>query len=109
MGIANIGVVLRFGQGAEVITWGSNFILMALSGVFNPVEALPGVLQPLAQVLPSTHAFTALRTVLAGQPLPWDEIRVGLIGGVVFVLLGFAYAWLCLRTFRKRGFVTRFS
>jgi ABC-2 type transport system permease protein len=109
VGIANIGVVLRFGQGAEVITWGSNFILMALSGVFNPVEALPGFLQPVAQVLPSTHAFTALRTVLAGQPLPWDEIRTGLIGGVVFVLLGFAYAWRCLRTFRRRGFVTRFS
>jgi ABC-2 type transport system permease protein len=109
VGIANIGVVLRFGQGAEVITWGSNFILMALSGVFNPVEALPGPLQPLARVLPSTHAFTALRAVLAGLPLPWGEIRAGLIGAVVFVALGFAYAAFALRTFRRRGLVTRFS
>ncbi|MFT3851436.1 MAG: ABC transporter permease [Ilumatobacteraceae bacterium] len=109
VGIAGIGVVLRFGQGAEVITWGSNFILMALSGVFNPVDALPGVLQPVARLLPSTHAFSALRTVLAGQPLPWHEIRDGLLGAVVFVALGFAYATFALRTFRKRGFVTRFS
>src|SRR5688572_24709619 len=48
VGVANIGVVLRFGQGAEILTWGTNFILMALSGVFNPVEALPAGLQPLA-------------------------------------------------------------
>ena len=25
VGIANIGVVLRFGQGAEILIWGSNF------------------------------------------------------------------------------------
>lgn len=109
VGIAGIGFVLRFGQGAEVITWGSNFILMALSGVFNPIEALPGVLQPIARLLPSTYAFAALRDVLAGEPLPWDDIRAGLIGSVVFVIAGFAYAALMLRTFRKRGYVTRFS
>jgi ABC-2 type transport system permease protein len=109
VGIAGIGVILRFGQGAEVITWGSNFILMALSGVFNPIEALPAVLQPIARLLPSTYAFSALRAVLAGEPLPWGQIRAGLIGAVVFVMLGFVYAARMLRTFRKRGFVTRFS
>lgn len=109
VGVANIGVVLRFGQGAEILTWGTNFILMALSGVFNPVEALPSALQPLARVLPSTHAFTALRQVLAGRPLPTDEIVVGLAGGVVFVVAGFTFSWWMLRIFRRRGFVTRFS
>jgi ABC-2 type transport system permease protein len=109
VGVANIGLVLRFGQGAEILTWGTNFILMALSGVFNPVEALPSGLQPIANVLPSTHAFEALRTVLAGDPLPTDEIVQGLLGGVVFVAFGFTFSWWMLRIFRRRGFVTRFS
>jgi ABC-2 type transport system permease protein len=109
VGVANIGIVLRFGQGAEILIWGANFILMALSGVFNPVDALPGALQPLARVLPSTHAFNALRAVLAGDPLPTAEIVKGLTGGVVFVALGFTFSWRMLRTFRRRGFVTRFS
>ena len=107
--VANIGVVLRFGQGAEILTWGTNFILMALSGVFNPVEALPGALQPVARVLPSTHAFNALRTVMGGDPLPVDEIVIGLVGGAGFVVGGFAFSWWMLRIFRRRGFVTRFS
>ncbi len=109
IGIANIGVVLRFGQGAEVITWGSNFILMAFSGVFNPVDSLPGVFQPLARVLPSTHAFSALREVLAGNPLPRAEIRDGFIGAVVIVLICFAYSTWMLKVFRRKGLVTRFS
>lgn len=109
VGVANIGVVLRFGQGAEILIWGTNFILMALSGVFNPIDALPGPLQPIARLLPSTHAFTALRDVLAGRPLPQDEIATGLIGGVLFVAAGFAFSWWMLRIFRRRGFVTRFS
>ena len=109
VGVANIGVVLRFGQGAEILTWGVNFILMALSGVFNPVEALPGGLQPLARVLPSTHAFIALREVLAGRPLPTNQIATGMVGADVFVIGGFAFSWWMLRIFRRRGFVTRFS
>ena len=109
VGIACIGVVLRFGQGAEILMWGGNYILMAFSGVFNPVNALPGVIQPLARILPSTHAFNALRAVLAGHPLPMGEIVSGLIGAVVVLLLGFAFSTRMLRVFRRRGYVTRFS
>lgn len=109
LGIAGIGAVLRFGQGAEIITWGSNFILMALSGAFNPVASLPGVLQPVSKVLPSTQAFDAMRQVLAGKPLPVGSIVSGLIGSVLFVVGGFAFSWSMLRSFRRRGFITRFS
>jgi ABC-2 type transport system permease protein len=109
LGIAGIGAVLRFGQGAEIITWGSNFILMALSGAFNPVESLPPALRPVSKVLPSTQAFDAMRQVLAGRPLPTHSIITGLIGSVFFVIGGFTFSWLMLRTFRRRGFITRFS
>jgi ABC-2 type transport system permease protein len=108
-GIANIGIVLRFGQGAEILIWGSNFILMAFSGVFNPVNALPGALQPIARVLPSTHAFSALRAVLNGSPLPTGEIVSGVIGAIVMLIAGFSFTAWMLHVFRRRGFVTRFS
>jgi ABC-2 type transport system permease protein len=101
--------VLRYGQGAEILMWGGNYILMAFSGVFNPVDALPAVIQPIARILPSTHAFNALRAVLAGEPLPMDEIAKGMFGAVVVLFLGFAFSARMLRTFRRRGYVTRFS
>jgi ABC-2 type transport system permease protein len=104
-----VGLVLRFGQSAEVLAWGILFVVMPLSGVFYPVEALPGVLEPIARVLPTTHAFAAARAVLDGKPLPWDELAAALLGIVVLVGAGLWFVTLMLRTFRQRGYVTRFS
>ena len=102
-------LMLRFGQAAEIFTWGINFLLLAVSGVFNPVEALPGPLQPLARVLPTTHVFDAARHVVAGEPVPWAQLAEGSIGAVIAVALGFTFVVRMLGTFRRRGFVTRFS
>src|SRR6202521_884432 len=50
-----IGLILRFGQGAEILTWGFIALLLPLSGIFYPISALPGALQPIAEALPTTH------------------------------------------------------
>jgi ABC-2 type transport system permease protein len=104
-----VGLVLRFGQSAEVLAWGILFVVMPLSGVFYPVEALPGPLEPIARILPTTHAFAAARTVIDGHPLPWDELAYAMFGIVVLVGAGLLFVTTMLRTFRQRGYVTRFS
>jgi len=104
-----IGLVLRFGSGAEAFAWGILFVVMPLSGVFYPVEALPPVLRPLAQALPTTHAFAAGRTLATGDPLPWDELALAATGTVVLVGIALGYLTWMLRIFRNRGYVTRYS
>lgn len=104
-----IGLVLRFGQSAEVMAWGILFVVMPLSGIFYPVDALPAVLQPLAVVLPTTHAFAALRTVLDGDPMPWGQIAIAAAGCVGVALVGLWFVSHMLKTFRQRGYITRFS
>ncbi len=49
IGMAVIGLMLRYGQSAEILAWGINFLVMALSGVFNPVDAIPAPLQPISR------------------------------------------------------------
>src|SRR4051794_28454694 len=83
IGMAVIGLMLRFGQSAEVLAWGINFLVMALSGVFYPVDALPAALQPLARILPTTHAFAALRSLLDGHSLLWAQIGAGVASAFV--------------------------
>lgn len=104
-----IGVVLRFGDGAEIVAWGLLFVVVALSGTFYPPEALPGVLQPLSALLPSTAAFEAARSVLDGEPLPWDRLAAAGVGLAVMVPLAVAFAARMLRLFRHRGYVTRYT
>ncbi len=104
-----IGMVLRFGQSAEILAWGLNFVVMALSGVFSPISALPGAVQPVAKLLPTTALFRGMRTVLDGGAMPWGDIGAGAVGAAILCALSYAFVVYMLRTFRRRGYVTRFS
>jgi ABC-2 type transport system permease protein len=85
------------------------FVLLPLSGVFYPVDALPAVLQPIAQLLPTTHAFAALRSLVDGQGTDWVQIGLAAIGSVVLLALSMWWLVAMLRIFRKRGYVTRYT
>jgi ABC-2 type transport system permease protein len=104
-----IGVVFRYGSGAEALAWGILFAVMPLSGVFYPVEALPGFLQPVAVALPTTHAFSAMRSVLDGKPLPWGEIAWATLGTIVLAVLALIYLTKMMSLFRRRGYISRYA
>jgi ABC-2 type transport system permease protein len=104
-----IGLVLRFGAGAEALAWGVMFVLMPLSGVFNPVESLPALLQPIAQLMPTTHAFEALRGLVDGRGLDWGEVGLAAAGSFVMLALSLWYLTGMLRRFRQRGYITRYT
>ncbi len=104
-----VGLILRWGQSAEILTWGLNYVVLAFSGVFFPVEALPPFLQPLAGALPTTYAFAAARDVLDGGGVPVDRLLLSAVGTVVTLAASVVFCGAMLRTFRERGFVTRYS
>jgi ABC-2 type transport system permease protein len=104
-----IGLVLRFGTGAEALAWGVMFVLMPLSGVFYPVDALPAVLQPIANLLPTTHAFTALRDLVDDGTLDWGEVGLAAVSSMVMLALSMWWLTSMLQTFRKRGYITRYT
>lgn len=104
-----VGLLLRYGQSAEILAWASTFLVLSLSGVFNPVESIPGVLQPFARILPTTYVFGAARKLLDGDPVPWGDIGLAALGSLVLVVLASAFVTRMLATFRRRGYVTRYS
>lgn len=104
-----IGLLFRFGNGAEILAWGILFAVIAASGAFYPTAALPGALRPLSRVLPSTHGFAAARTLLDGHPMPWSQVGWAALGLAVVIPSAFAFLLRMQRVFRTRGFVTRYS
>jgi ABC-2 type transport system permease protein len=107
VGLIVIGLILRVGQGAEILAWGLLAMLMPLSGIFYPVDALPGILQPIGNVLPLTHLFDAARAVLDGDPLPWDQVGLAAAGTAVLALASAWFVVHMLAVFRSRGYVSR--
>lgn len=104
-----IGMTLQFGESAEVFSWGTLVLLMPLSGVFYPVEALPGVLQPLSRLIPLTRVFDAARDGLAGLPVNLWDLVIGAAGSLAAVAAAGWFVMFQLRRFRQKGWVTRFS
>jgi len=108
VGMIVIGLILRVGQGAEILAWGLLAMLMPLSGIFYPVSALPGILQPIGRVLPLTHIFAAARAVLDGDGLPWDELGIAAVGAFVLAVASVWFVVRMLAVFRARGYISRY-
>ncbi len=104
-----MGIVLRFGTGAEALAWGIMFVVMPLSGVFYPVSALPAFLHPVALALPTTHAFIALRGLVDGHQLDVGQLLLAAVTSVVLLALGFAFLTRMLKVFRRQSLITRYS
>ena len=104
-----VGLTLQYGDSAEVFSWGTLVLLMPLSGFFYPVDSLPPALAAVAQVIPLTHVFEAVRVGLETSRVDWAQLGVAAIG--TLVLLG-AATWFVdrqLRRFRSEGWVSRFT
>jgi len=104
-----VGLVLQFGETAEVFSWGTLVLLMPLSGIFYPPEALPGALQPVARVVPLTRVFEATRQSLLDGTVQWAGLGIGAAGSLVCVALAAWFVRRQLRRFREQGWITRFS
>jgi len=66
------------------------FPMMFLSGVFFPIQQMPGFMQGISKMLPLTYATTALRKVMtlgAGIPAIATELAVLIGFGTVMILI----------------------
>lgn len=93
MGIITTALILRYGQGAEVLAWAVAFLFQPFSAVFYPVTILPAALQRIAWALPTTYAFEGMRAVLSGRPVPWGDAAGALgLNAVLFAIAAGVFA-----------------
>ncbi len=79
-----VSLVLRHGAGAEPLAWGVLFGLAPFSAVFYPVSVLPTVMQYVAWLLPSTHVFEGMRSILLDGVTRWDHLLAASVLNVVW-------------------------
>lgn len=86
-----LGSIARTQQ--AILAIGNLFIFpqMFLSGIFFPIDSLPELIQPLAEVLPLTFVANALREI-SNNGLSLLEILPQLSGIAVWFVIGFLLA-----------------
>jgi ABC-2 type transport system permease protein len=103
-----LGIILRFGPGADIMAWGLAVLLMPISAVFYPVDVLPGWAQAIAHGLPTAYVFEGMRAVLGGEPAPWGNLGIAFALDAVYLFAGLAFARSMFGVLRRRGYVTRY-
>ena len=109
LAIVTIGVILRFGQSAEVIAWALAFLFQPFSAVFYPVSVLPTAMQWVAKVVPASYVFEGMRAVLGGRALPWRTLGVAALLDLVYVTGALVFFWRMLAKVRANGGLSRFG
>lgn len=103
IGLLVSGIVLRYGLGAESMAWIAIFAVQPISGVYYPIEVLPGWLQIVAHGLPSSHVFEGMRAVLFEQRFRLDLLVNALVLNVFYLAGGVAAFLAYFRIARVRG------
>jgi len=97
------GILLRYGLGAESLTWMLPFLLAPFSCIYYPLETLPGWMQTVAQFLSTTYVFEGMRAlILRGEWLPNLLWHAFFLNGIYFIV-GLSVFCLALKSARKRG------
>ena len=105
IGLGICALVLRYGMGAEGLAWSAIFALAPLSGIYYPIDTLPAMVRPLAHILPSSHVFEGMRSVLVDGVFRTDLLLGALLLNTVWFALG-AFAFLAVfELARRRGYL----
>src|SRR3712207_482878 len=109
-GIVAAVLTLLSPEKGQQVSYIVSSLLLLVSGVYYPVDVLPGWMQAIATVSPVTYALEGLRQALlegAGVAELWGSIWPLLIMGVVFVPLGLYVFHLGERYAKKTGKLKR--
>ncbi|HXR65224.1 MAG TPA: ABC transporter permease [Ktedonobacteraceae bacterium] len=111
-GIAASVLPLLYTERGSQMSFIVRAIILLVSGVYYPVSALPGWMQPAASVSPATYVLTGLRAALQSNapiwsPEIWSCTWPLLISGVVSIPLGLWVFRIAERYAKRTGRLKR--
>jgi ABC-2 type transport system permease protein len=109
LGIAASAIVLRLGPASEWLIWPIPMLILPFAGVFYPVAVLPAWMQAVAMILPPSYVFEGMRSVVTGNPAPWDRLAVGGGLALVYLVLACLFFFAMYRTVIRNGIIARYS
>ena len=109
MGILINGLIIRFGYRIQVFAWSLILVLQPFSGVFYPISSLPGWMQKVAWVLPTSYIFEGMRSVLRDGKVDYAGLFTAIVySAVYFVIAVWFFTWN-FRKARQNGMLMKFS
>lgn len=107
IGIVTTGIILRYGERAEVLAWGLALLIQPFGAVFYPVSVLPAALKPVAYALPCTYVFEGMREVISRGSMGPAQLLVPMALNVLYLGGAWLFFKLMYRQAQERGLLTK--
>lgn len=98
--------ILAFGQKADVAAWSLSGLIMLVSGIYYPVEVLPGSLQAFARAIPLTYFLEYYRSAYGFGS---HSIMTGIGLALLYLIAGLALMELAIERARRNGSLLKLS
>ncbi len=97
------GILIRYGLGAESLTWVIPFLIAPFSCIYYPLSTLPSWMQSIAAYIPTTYVFEGMRALLVNGEFKPDLMVQGFIFNIVYLSVGIVVFFISFRAARRHG------
>ncbi|MBS3061647.1 MAG: ABC transporter permease [Candidatus Diapherotrites archaeon] len=104
LGMITLGLLFLFQSEAFPLSFSMADVFVLISGAYYPVSVLPGPVQAVALLLPSTHAFNLLKSTVGMGSVDWVAL---LVLSVVWFGIGYAVTMWGFHQAKKTGKLVR--
>ena len=109
LGVAASALVLRLGPASEWLIWPIPMVISPFAGVLYPVAILPGWMRAIALILPPSYVSEGMRSIVAGEALPWDRLAIGGSLALLYLVLACLFFFAVYRSVIRTGLIARYS
>ena len=97
------GILIRYGLGAESLTWVLPFLIAPFSCIYYPLATLPDWMQSVAVFIPTTYVFEGMRALLINEVFRTDLMVKSFALNLVYLVVGVYIFFLSFQAARRHG------
>ena len=96
-------ILIRYGLGAESLSWVLPFLIAPFSCIYYPLSTLPEWMRRIAEFLPTTYVFEGMRALLLDGVWRKDLLLQAFGLNLVYLTIGVVTFLFSFRIARKHG------
>lgn len=97
------GILIRYGLGAESLTWVLPFLIAPFSCIYYPLSTLPQWMQSVAVFVPTTYVFEGMRALLIDGIFRADLMLQAVALNFSFLAFGLFAFFISFQAARRHG------
>lgn len=103
------GLLLRYGNRVQAFTWSLILIIQPFSAVFYPVSIMPQWMQTIAYLLPTSHIFEGMRSVLIHGSINYQALLIASVLNIIYLTASLIFFAGSFRKAQETGMLVKLS